>query len=46
MATIIKDEQPLLGAKITSILIYNGLPMTAGEIVKQIFEAAQTAKTA
>jgi 2-oxoglutarate/2-oxoacid ferredoxin oxidoreductase subunit alpha len=46
MAAIIKDEQPELGAKITSILVYNGLPVTAGEIVKQIFEAAQTAKTA
>jgi 2-oxoglutarate/2-oxoacid ferredoxin oxidoreductase subunit alpha len=46
MAAIIKDEQPELGAKITSILVYNGLPVSAGEIVKQIFEAAQTAKTA
>ena len=46
MAAIIKDEQPELGAKLTSILVYNGLPVSAGEIVKQIFEAAQTAKTA
>jgi 2-oxoglutarate ferredoxin oxidoreductase subunit alpha len=46
MAAIIKDEHPELGAKMTSILVYNGLPVTAGEIVKQIFEAAQTAKTA
>jgi len=46
MAAIIKDENPLLGAKITSILVYNGLPVSAGEVVKQIFEAAQTAKTA
>jgi len=46
MAAIIKDEHPELGAKITSVLVYNGLPVTAGEIVKQVFEAAQTAKTA
>jgi 2-oxoglutarate ferredoxin oxidoreductase subunit alpha len=46
MAAIVKDEHPELGAKMTSILVYNGLPVTAGEIVKQIFEAAQTAKTA
>ena len=46
MAAIIKDENPLLGAKITSILVYNGLPVSAGEVVKQIFDAAQTAKTA
>ncbi|MDP9129646.1 MAG: 2-oxoacid:acceptor oxidoreductase subunit alpha, partial [Candidatus Binatota bacterium] len=46
MAAIMKDENPLLGAKITSILVYNGLPVSAGEVVKQIFDAAQTAKTA
>jgi 2-oxoglutarate ferredoxin oxidoreductase subunit alpha len=46
VAAIIKDENPTLGAKIISILVYNGLPITPGEIVKQIFEAAQTAKTA
>ena len=46
MAAIIKDENPVLGAKITSILIYNGLPVTAGEVVQQIFDAAKTAKTA
>ena len=46
MAAIVKDENPLLGAKVTSILIYNGLPVSAGEVVKQIFDAAQTAKTA
>ena len=27
MAAIIKDENPELGSKITSILVYNGLPM-------------------
>jgi 2-oxoglutarate ferredoxin oxidoreductase subunit alpha len=46
IAAIIKDEHPELGAKITSILVYDGLPVTAGEVVRQIFEAAQTAKTA
>ncbi|HWO42243.1 MAG TPA: 2-oxoacid:acceptor oxidoreductase subunit alpha [Candidatus Eisenbacteria bacterium] len=44
MAAIIKDEYPELGAKITSILVYNGLPVTAGEVVRQIFEAAQSAQ--
>ena len=44
MAAIIKDENPELGAKIVSILIYNGLPTTAGEVVSQIFEAAQSAQ--
>lgn len=46
MAAIVKDENPTLGAKVISILVYNGLPITPGEIVRQIFEAAQTAKTA
>jgi len=46
MAAIMKDETPELGSKIVSILIYNGFPVSAGEVVKQIFEAAQTAKTA
>jgi len=46
MAAIIKDENPVLGAKITSILVYNGLPVSAGEVVQQIFDAAKTAKTA
>jgi 2-oxoglutarate ferredoxin oxidoreductase subunit alpha len=46
MAAIIKDENPVLGAKITSILVYNGLPTSAGEVVQQIFDAAKTAKTA
>jgi 2-oxoglutarate ferredoxin oxidoreductase subunit alpha len=44
MAAIIKDEMPELGAKIISILVYNGLPVTAGEVVKQIFEAGQSAQ--
>ncbi len=46
MAAIIKDEWPELGAKITSVLIYNGLPATPLEVVNQIFAAAQSAKTA
>jgi 2-oxoglutarate ferredoxin oxidoreductase subunit alpha len=44
MAAIIKDEQPEVGAKIMSVLVYNGLPVTAGEVVKQIFDAAQSAQ--
>jgi 2-oxoglutarate ferredoxin oxidoreductase subunit alpha len=44
MAAIIKDEHPDLGSKIVSILVYNGLPVTAGEVVKQIFDAAQSAE--
>ncbi|HUC97575.1 MAG TPA: hypothetical protein VMR88_03800, partial [Candidatus Polarisedimenticolaceae bacterium] len=44
MAAIIKDENPDLGSKVTSILVYNGLPMAAGEVVRQIFEAAQLAQ--
>ena len=44
MAAIIKDEMPELGAKIVSILVYNGLPVTAGEVVKQIFDAAQSSQ--
>ena len=44
MAAIIKDEMPELGAKIISILVYNGLPVSAGEVVKQVFDAAQTAQ--
>jgi 2-oxoglutarate ferredoxin oxidoreductase subunit alpha len=44
MAAIIKDENPDLGTKVTSILIYNGLPMAAGEVVRQIFDAAQSAQ--
>ncbi len=44
MAAIIKDEFPDLGAKMTSVLVYNGLPMTAGEVVRQIFDASQSAQ--
>lgn len=38
MAAIIKGEYPELAAKIVSVLIYDGLPATAGEIVRQINE--------
>ena len=44
MAAIIKDEHPELGSKMISILVYNGLPVTAGEVVKQILDAAQSAE--
>jgi 2-oxoglutarate ferredoxin oxidoreductase subunit alpha len=44
MAAIIKDENPDLGSKLTSILVYNGLPVAAGEVVRQIFDAAQLAQ--
>jgi 2-oxoglutarate ferredoxin oxidoreductase subunit alpha len=43
MAAIIKDEHPELGTKIVSVLVYNGLPVTAGEVVKQVFAAKQSA---
>ncbi|HXG50118.1 MAG TPA: 2-oxoacid:acceptor oxidoreductase subunit alpha [candidate division Zixibacteria bacterium] len=43
MAAIIKDEYPGLGAKIISVLVYNGLPVTAGELVRQILEARESA---
>ena len=44
MAAIIKDEYPELGAKIVNVLVYNGLPVTAGEVVRQIFDASQAAQ--
>jgi 2-oxoglutarate ferredoxin oxidoreductase subunit alpha len=36
MASIFKDEWPDLGARIVSILVYDGLPVTALEVVRQI----------
>ena len=36
MASIFKDEWPDLGAKIVSILIYDGLPVTTLEVMRQI----------
>jgi len=38
MATIFKDEFPEFATSIVSVLIYDGLPATAGEIVRQIDE--------
>ncbi len=46
MAAIIKDENPSSAPRSSAFLIYNGLPVNAGEVVKQIFDAAQSAKTA
>ncbi len=43
MAAIFKEEWPELGKKIHSVLIYDGLPATTGEIVKQI-RAHQSSK--
>src|SRR5258706_7852208 len=36
MASIFKDEWPELGEKIVSVLIYDGLPVTTLEVVRQI----------
>ncbi|MBI2088968.1 MAG: 2-oxoacid:acceptor oxidoreductase subunit alpha [Deltaproteobacteria bacterium] len=36
MAAIFKEEWPELGSRIASVLIYDGLPAAAGEIVRQI----------
>ena len=36
MASIFKSEWPELGPRIVSVLVYDGLPVTAGEIVKQV----------
>jgi len=44
MAAIMKNENPERGAKIVSILIYNGLPATPLEVTKQIFDAAQSSQ--
>lgn len=38
MAAILKDEYPEFATKVSSVLIYDGLPATAGEIVRQIEE--------
>ena len=42
MATIIKDEHPEFSTKIVSVLVYNGLPTTAGEVVKYKGRVATT----
>ncbi len=36
MAAIFKDEYPEFATRIVSILVYDGLPATAGEIVRQV----------
>lgn len=45
MAAICKEEWPKLGAKIVSVLIYDGLPATAGEIVRQIQQHQRNSTT-
>ena len=42
MAAILKAESPDLGTKIVSILIYDGLPATPGNIVRQVHEFLST----
>lgn len=42
MAAIFKEEYPEFATKIVSVLIYDGLPATAGEIVRQIREHRET----
>jgi len=46
MASIVKDEWPELGAKIQSVLVYDGLPLTAGEVVRQILDGRETTDVA
>lgn len=41
MAQILKAEWPELGSRIVSILVYDGLPVATGEVVRQI-QAHQT----
>ena len=45
MAAIIKEEWPELGARIASVLIYDGLPATPKEIVEQIEDHRAKSKT-
>ncbi|HEX9878961.1 MAG TPA: hypothetical protein VGB25_02065, partial [Candidatus Binatia bacterium] len=42
MAAIFKSEWPELGAKIVSVLVYDGLPATPGDIVRQVREFLST----
>lgn len=44
MAAIFKEEYPEFATRIVSVLIYDGLPATAGEIVRQIREHRETAE--
>ena len=43
MAAIFKEEYPEFATKIVSILIYDGLPATAGEIVRQVEQHREAA---
>ena len=45
MAAIFKEEWPGLSAKIVSVLVYDGLPAAAGEIIRQIQEHRETLTT-
>ncbi len=44
MAAILKDEWPELGMRIVSVLVYDGLPPTPKEIVRQIQEHQEKSK--
>ena len=45
MASIFRDEWPALGTRIASILIYDGLPVTPKEVVRQIQEHQKLLKS-
>jgi 2-oxoglutarate ferredoxin oxidoreductase subunit alpha len=45
MASIFKDEWPELGRRVVSILVYNGLPVTAGEVCRQVQEHQKQLKS-
>lgn len=45
MASIFKEEWPDLAAKIVSVLIYDGLPVTTLEVVRQITQHQAKART-
>ncbi|MGH7844704.1 MAG: 2-oxoacid:acceptor oxidoreductase subunit alpha [Candidatus Binatia bacterium] len=44
MASIVKDEWPELGARIVSVLVYNGLPATPLEVCRQIQQHQESLK--
>ena len=46
MAAIFKDEYPEFATRIVSVLIYDGLPASSGEIVRQIREHREMATEA
>lgn len=45
MAAIFKEEWPDLAARIASVLVYDGLPVTPKEVVRQIEEHQKNLKT-